>query len=102
MNELSNVLNKNAMTKIFLTIIFFVVFATGNTLFAQDKVINIVVLGSSTAEGYGPSVYANAWVNQLRRYVQSISNKSTVHNLAKGGYTTYHLMPNDYSLMKKY
>jgi lysophospholipase L1-like esterase len=94
---LTNFQNKNAMIKIFFAIIFCVVFATGNTLFAQDKVINIVVLGSSTAEGYGPSIWANAWVNQYRKHVQLINSKSTVTNLAKGSFTTYHLMPSDYT-----
>jgi len=53
----------------------------------------IVVLGSSTAEGAGASSPDSAWVN---RYWTSLSEKDTCYsvvNLAKGGYTTFHLLP---------
>ena len=55
--------------------------------------INIIVLGSSTAEGAGPRDRNNAWVNRYRAYLQTINPKISVINLAKGGYTMYHLMP---------
>ncbi len=55
--------------------------------------LHVVVLGSSTAEGTGPSNRNNAWVNRYRAYLQSINPKHAVTNLARGGYTTYHIMP---------
>lgn len=85
------------MKKLSLLITFCLFFALGNNLFAEDKVINIVILGSSTAAGSGPKNAANGWVNQYRQYVQSINANSTVTNLAIGGYTTYHVMPSDYT-----
>lgn len=56
----------------------------------------IVVLGSSTAAGTGPRDIGNAWVNRYLLYAQSIAAQRRVINLAKGGYTTYHMMPWDY------
>lgn len=53
----------------------------------------IVVIGSSTAAGTGPSVRDSAWVNRYRNYVQQISPNNQVINLAIGGTTTYHIMP---------
>lgn len=58
--------------------------------------LHIVVLGSSTAEGTGPSNRNNAWVNRYRAHLQSLNSKHTVTNLARGGYTTYHIMPDGY------
>lgn len=54
---------------------------------------HIVVLGSSTAAGVGPSTPDSAWVNRFRRRLQSWHPDYQVSNLARGGYTTYHLMP---------
>ena len=53
----------------------------------------IVILGSSTAEGVGPKDPKNTWVNRYREYVESIDPSVRVINLARGGYTTYHLLP---------
>jgi len=52
----------------------------------------IVVLGSSTAAGTGPSSQDSTWVN---RYVRSLehSTRFEVTNLARGGYTTYNIIP---------
>ncbi len=54
---------------------------------------HIVVLGSSTAEGVGPRDRNNAWVNRFRAYVQTLNAGNQVSNLARGGYTTYHILP---------
>lgn len=59
----------------------------------KDKAIKIVVLGSSTAAGTGPSDSRNAWVNRYRRKLKSYNGHHQVINLAVGGYTTYHLLP---------
>lgn len=57
----------------------------------------IVVLGSSTAAGTGPSPVDSAWVWRYRAYVQSINPANQVINLAQGGYTTYQMMPTGYT-----
>lgn len=57
----------------------------------------IVVIGSSTAAGHGPSSPDSTWVNRYRAYLKSFNPDNEVINLAKGGYTSYHLMPTDYS-----
>jgi len=56
----------------------------------------IVILGSSTAAGTGPREIANAWVNRYLAYAESLDADNRVINLAKGGYTTYHLMPREH------
>lgn len=58
--------------------------------------VTVVILGSSTAAGTGPREIANAWVNRYLAYAESLDADNRVINLAKGGYTTYHLMPRDH------
>ena len=58
--------------------------------------IKIVVLGSSTAFGTGPSHPDSAWVNRFRTFVQNTWPGSEVINLAKGGYKTYHILPDEF------
>jgi lysophospholipase L1-like esterase len=53
----------------------------------------IVVLGSSTAAGSGTSVIDSSWVNRFRRELCENDTRFSVTNLAKGGYTTYHILP---------
>lgn len=60
---------------------------------ARATDIHVVVIGSSTAAGTGPTNSANAWVNRYRTYLQSINPNNLVTNLAVGGTTTYHIMP---------
>jgi|GEM_PF-1379746 len=62
----------------------------------QKPMRNLVVLGSSTAEGTGPADPKNAWVRRFRAFANKIEPQLRVVNLAKGGYTTYQMMPNDY------
>jgi lysophospholipase L1-like esterase len=61
------------------------------TSFAQYR---LVVLGSSTAAGAGPSKPNAAWVNRLNAQLKKINPLNEVINLAKGGYSTYHILPN--------
>jgi len=61
--------------------------------------LKIVVIGSSTAYGTGPKSIDSAWVNVLREYERNIDIKNEVINIAKGGYTTYHLLPNDFHVI---
>ncbi|NWF89888.1 MAG: SGNH/GDSL hydrolase family protein, partial [Ignavibacteriaceae bacterium] len=53
----------------------------------------LVVLGSSTAAGVGPSSYDSAWVWRYRNYLFERNTTFKVINLAVGGYTTYDIMP---------
>jgi len=56
----------------------------------------IVVIGSSTAAGYGASVRDSCWVAKLRNKLVADNKRFKVINLGVGGYTTYKLMPNGY------
>lgn len=56
----------------------------------------IVVLGSSTAAGTGPSKPQNAWVERYRSYLTQNFPKFELINLAVGGYTTYQMQPSEY------
>lgn len=51
----------------------------------------IVVLGSSTAAGIGPSDPKNAWVSRYRAYLAERFPHFELTNLAVGGHTTYHV-----------
>ncbi len=63
---------------------------------AVDSSLHIVVLGSSTAAGAGASPFDSAWVNLYRDHLQTINPNYQVSNLARGGYSTYWLMPDDF------
>jgi lysophospholipase L1-like esterase len=56
----------------------------------------IVVLGSSTAAGTGPSRRENAWVWLYTAYLKRHFPKFALTNLAVGGFTTYQMQPSDY------
>ncbi len=58
-----------------------------------DKRFKIVVLGSSTAAGAGPSTVNNAWVWMYTDYLKQRDTRFDVTNLAVGGYTTYKILP---------
>ncbi|TXF89967.1 SGNH/GDSL hydrolase family protein [Neolewinella aurantiaca] len=58
---------------------------------------NIVVLGSSTAEGAGASSPDSSWVNRFSQYLAGDS-RYEVTNLGRGGYTTYHILPTGTSI----
>ncbi|MFK8008219.1 MAG: T9SS type A sorting domain-containing protein [Saprospiraceae bacterium] len=85
------------MRSIFLVILFFI----STTLLGQDdqnpclnnQDFHIVILGSSTAAGTGPSSSDSTWVNRYRKFLQDINPNNLVTNLAIGGTTTYHIMP---------
>lgn len=53
----------------------------------------IVVLGSSTAAGVGPSSPDSAWVKRYSAALQTINSEIEVINLAQGGYTTFQILP---------
>ncbi len=60
---------------------------------ADTTTCRIVVLGSSTAEGAGASPADSSWVNRYRKAIFQKDTRYTVTNLARGGYTTYHILP---------
>jgi len=62
----------------------------------EIKPVKIIVLGSSTAAGVGPTNLSKAWVNQYRAYIRNQNKDNEVINLAVSGYTTYHIMPTYY------
>lgn len=59
--------------------------------------LRIVVLGSSTAAGAGASPRDSAWVWRYQSHLQSLNPAYEVHNLAVGGYTSYHIQADGYS-----
>ncbi|MEM1271442.1 MAG: SGNH/GDSL hydrolase family protein [Bacteroidota bacterium] len=59
----------------------------------QQSQPTIVVLGSSTAQGGGASAPELAWVNRLQVYANRFDPPVRIVNLARGGYTTYHVLP---------
>ncbi|WP_029904979.1 SGNH/GDSL hydrolase family protein [Prevotella sp. 10(H)] len=74
--------------------IFIILFGLLTTIFGHGQSnLKIVILGSSSAQGAGPRDGNNAWVNRYRNYVQSVDSTINIYNLAKGGYTTYKMMP---------
>lgn len=54
---------------------------------------NIVVIGSSTAEGTGASTLAKSWVSLYAEELYKNDTRMNVINLGKGGYTTYKVLP---------
>ena len=58
----------------------------------EDRLL-VVVLGSSTAEGAGPTHRDSTWVNRFRGYLEGVDARFDVLNLARGGYSTFHLAP---------
>lgn len=64
------------------------------SIIANDgKVYRIVVLGSSTAAGTGPSSPENAWVPKYNKYLTELDTRYEVINLAVGGFATYNILP---------
>lgn len=53
----------------------------------------IVILGSSTAEGIGPSEKENAWVPRFSNHLQKLDPQFKIINLAQGGFTTADILP---------
>ncbi|WNJ19156.1 SGNH/GDSL hydrolase family protein [Pontibacter sp. G13] len=59
----------------------------------DTTICTIVVLGSSTAAGSGPSHPDSTWVNRYRKALTGQDTRLEVVNLARGGYTTFHILP---------
>ena len=90
--HIPNVISNNSLIKISSNNIFDISDSTFSITDKLDK-CTIVVLGSSTAEGTGANPIDSSWVN---RYKKSLADNSKfeIINLARGGYTTYHIVPN--------
>lgn len=71
--------------------------ATGGKVIDYGALRVVVVLGSSTAAGTGASPADSSWVNRFRVKVLQNDPKAQVINLAVGGYTTYDVMPSDFT-----
>ncbi len=56
-------------------------------------IYKIIVLGSSTAAGTGPTDINNAWVWRYQSYLTETDTRYEVENLALGGFTTYNILP---------
>lgn len=56
---------------------------------------HIIVLGSSTAAGTGPTSVDSAWVWRYDDFIFQNDTRFEVTNLARGGFTTYNILPSD-------
>ena len=59
----------------------------------MNRGVRIVVLGSSTAQGMGTTRLDSAWVYRLRHVIKRQNPRNTIVNLARGGYTSNHILP---------
>lgn len=87
---------RTGLTALLLFILTLSISSTGHSQIdpcIASSAYKIVVLGSSTAAGTGPSTPDSTWVNRYRNYLQSINPANEVVNLAVGGYNTYRIMP---------
>jgi lysophospholipase L1-like esterase len=69
------------------------------TLYSDScsKPVRIVILGSSSAAGYGATPKDSGWAFKYKRYLQRLNPSNEVINLGTGGYTTYQVLnPNNY------
>lgn len=80
------------MKKIYLFFLCIVLLTSG--VFAGAR---IVVIGSSTAFGAGPKDKNNTWVNRYISYLKLSDQSHSVINLGISAYTTYHVMPSEYT-----
>lgn len=53
----------------------------------------IVIVGSSTAAGTGASSLQNSWVERYKKALFQKNTRYAITNLAKGGYSTYEVLP---------
>ncbi len=61
------------------------------------KPFHIVILGSSTAAGDGPTSITKSWVYLYTQYLKGFNPNYIVDDLAVVGTTTYDAQPNDYA-----
>lgn len=78
---------------LFALLLFFSLFVSAQNPCVQATPVRIVVLGSSTAAGTGPTPRDSSWVNRYRDHLQGLNPANEVINLAVGGFVTYRIMP---------
>lgn len=62
-----------------------------------NSAYKIVVLGSSTAYGSGAVPIDSSWANKLKSYILLQNPQAQLTNLALPGFTSYHVMPSNYT-----
>ena len=62
-----------------------------------DTTKTIVVIGSSTAAGFGATVADSCWAGRMNGKLKADKKGFKVVNLGYGGYTTYQLMPTGFT-----
>ena len=67
------------------------------TISLDTTTCTIVVLGSSTAEGTGASTVDSSWVGRYRNFLGDDTRYEVV-NLARGGYTSYNVLPTGFPI----
>lgn len=72
--------------------------ATFEVIADSGEVYRIVILGSSTAAGTGPSDANDAWVARYNTYLTEMDTRYDIINLAQGGFATYNILPTGTSI----
>lgn len=67
--------------------------AIDNIRIKNTNDLKVVVIGSSTAAGWGPADINDAWAFRYRDYLQGINAFDELANLGDPGKSTYHLLP---------
>jgi lysophospholipase L1-like esterase len=81
-----------------LALILILVSAACSGVEAQPRPgVRVVVLGSSTAQGAGPSDVNLSWVQRFREHCAEVVEGCQVINLARGGYATPNVLPTDHA-----
>lgn len=83
-------MRRNMAAAQLLVVIMCLLLASGCKTTPGDHRYTIVVVGSSTAEGYGIRPKDSCWVN---RFAHSLGPEVAVRNISKTGYSTYEVMP---------
>ncbi|MFT3912001.1 MAG: GDSL-type esterase/lipase family protein [Ferruginibacter sp.] len=84
----------NLFTRFTLIVSIMLLFA-GKASANDSDIVNcnhawtIVVLGSSSAYGYGATTYDSSWVGKFTAYVKRKNSSNIVYNLGIPGFTTY-------------
>lgn len=67
----------------------------------KKEKVRFVIIGSSTAEGAKASSIDSSWVGRLNSHLKDLNENNELHNLAKSGYTTYHLISENIKRAKR-
>jgi lysophospholipase L1-like esterase len=82
----------------FVLLVIVLLTGCGSADAQPDAGVRIVVLGSSTAEGAGPRDINQSWAQLYREHCASQVEGCRVINLARGGYSTHRLLPDDHTV----